>query len=158
MAKYTKRGLIAEALQDMLRVETDDCVEWPFPSPREGYPDPVKTPLGRMRPHRYICFATHGAPPVRSMDAAHSCDVKRCANKRHLRWATRRENGEDRYRHWSPETGYSKTGGTSARLTPPQVQAIRSSGRTMKEEAAAHGVSYHTVRLARLGKTWGHLP
>lgn len=82
-------------LKEALAVVTSDCVEWPFYKLARGY--------GRLgdgkSAHRAMCIMAHGAPPFDGAQAAHNCGNASCVNPAHLRWATAKENEEDKYRH-----------------------------------------------------------
>lgn len=76
-------------------IQTDECLIWPY-AVSSGYG--CATIDGRSeRVHVLACEWAHGPRPE-GMDAAHSCDVRRCFNPAHLRWATRTENILDRWR------------------------------------------------------------
>jgi HNH endonuclease len=76
----------------VLTWDSDDCLLWPY-SLDGGYPA-----LNGERGHVLICEETHGPKPDPKMHAAHWCGVRRCINRRHLRWATSAENEADKRR------------------------------------------------------------
>ncbi|WP_271169429.1 hypothetical protein [Hansschlegelia plantiphila] len=87
-------------LTDKLRVETDDCIIWPFANDRSGR-GVVLYRGNYMAPYRAACFEVFGDPPTPEHQTAHSCGNGHlaCVNKRHLRWATSKENSEDTVAH-----------------------------------------------------------
>ena len=80
---------------------------------------------------------------------AHSCGVRRCINKRHLRWATQVENEVDKLTH----------GTRQSKLTEKQVLFIRNlHGVVPQKLLASHfKVSLGTVEQILARKIWRHL-
>lgn len=74
----------------------DDCLFWPFGSPRNGYGQ-VRISGVDMSASRFMCIVAHGAPSPENLHAAHSCGHGHlgCVNPKHLRWATASENALD---------------------------------------------------------------
>lgn len=81
--------------------DSDECLLWPFAQTSDGY-----GVLGNSTASRVVCERAHG-PPFAGADAAHSCDVKLCVNRRHLRWATRQENVDEKRRVYARQGRYS---------------------------------------------------
>jgi len=82
-------------IETALTQETDECIIWPFTNHTNGYPS-----IGHGRHvNRVVCERAYGKPPSLKHQAAHSCGVKLCINKRHVRWATRAENEADKLKH-----------------------------------------------------------
>jgi hypothetical protein len=126
--------------------QDDACLIWPYGA-SNGYGSVVWD--GRTRKaSRVICEQIHGPPPKASLQAAHSCGERRCINWRHLRWATRSENEADKVLH-----GRTKRG-KSAKLTAPDVLAIRASDAREEMLAAQFGVAATTIRAVRNRKNW----
>jgi hypothetical protein len=105
--------------------------------------------------HRIICEEINGPPPTLKHEVAHSCGQGRlgCVTPKHLRWATRVENREDMIAHGTRNYG-ERNGG--AKLTKPQVLAIRATPRTISNRQIArnYGVSETTVHAILARKKW----
>lgn len=76
----------------------DECLPWPFQISTEGY---GRLEAGKKKKiaSRYICELAHGIAPTPKHEAAHNCGNKVCVNPKHLRWATRQENEDDKIIH-----------------------------------------------------------
>ena len=86
----------------VLPYQGDGCLIWPFAT-TAGY--------GRLDDklvNRLVCEAEHGPPPFPKAEAAHSCDVRACVARKHLHWATRKENEDDKLRVWAVRGRYSR--------------------------------------------------
>lgn len=76
-------------------------------------------------------------------------------NLRHLKFGTRRENIQDRFRlHGDTNAGERNP---RHRLTEVDVRAIRLSAETDAALASRYGVSPATVNFARNRVTWKHI-
>ena len=135
----------------------DDCIQWPLPSLPSGYCHIHFNGTSTMA-SRVMCIFAYGEPPSREHQAAHSCGNgnKGCLNPRHLRWATRRENEDDKVIHGSIARG-EKQG--SSVLTREQVQEIRRMGGriSQREIAAGFGVGRRQVGRILRGAAWAWL-
>ena len=94
------RGSHPKWLFDVLKIDSDECIFWPFPW------HPNARPSARIDGRyqvcsRWICKQVHGAPPTPKHEAAHSCGNGHlgCLNPKLLRWATRTENQIERCKH-----------------------------------------------------------
>lgn len=98
--------------------------------------------------HRLVCAAFHGPQPSPYHIAAHNNDVKTDNRPENLRWATHKENGEDKVKH-----GRSTFGSRSARakLTDDQVRSIRADQRPMAVLSREYGVSSPTISDIKKG-------
>jgi hypothetical protein len=88
------------------------------------------------------------------MVVMHKCDNPPCCNPEHLCIGTQAQNLRDmrvKGRHAYGEAANHV-------LTEPLVAYIRACTKQVKELADELGCSYETVRLARIGQTWPHLP
>lgn len=97
------RASRAKALKYLLEVvlayEGDNCFTWQLSRDKNGYG--ILTKGGVKWAHRVVCKEVNGSPPTPRHQAAHSCGkghVHR-VNKRHLRWATPKENSADKAIH-----------------------------------------------------------
>lgn len=110
-------------------------------------------------------FLRDGKWPPKGLFVCHSCDNPPCVNPDHLWVGTIQENNADRDRkgrqvpHLVPiEARARGEAHGSVILTKDQVLFIRSSPEDYSALARRFGVSKSTTRLAKLGKTWKHLP
>lgn len=154
-----KRGRVAaqwEWLQSAARLETDECIVWPFNKTR-GYGRIMRE--GRyMIAHRVVCEIAHGSPHQDELQAAHKCGNPSCVNHRHLYWATPLENAHDKREHGSHPAG--EVNG-NAKLDENDVSRIRSqrkAGRTYQQMADDFGVSRATIAAIAKRRTWRHIP
>ena len=137
-----------------LAMETDDCIVWPFSVGSHGYGD-FRDADGHHLAHHYVCREAHGKP-FEGADAAHAptCISRLCVNKRHIRWATRAENLEDRR---AAGTLPMRAKHCAAILTDVAVAAIRSAPRIHGIGAALarqYGVHPNTIYAVRDGRSW----
>jgi hypothetical protein len=140
--------------------------------------------VSACRVHRLVCIAFHGPAPSEKHHAAHN-DGDRANNFfRNLRWATPSENMMDKHlhgtmpigdangarrkpdrlarglrngKHTKPERTPRGEAHHSAKLTAPEVLAIRKDTRPQRAIAAAYGVSKCAIAGIKAGKTWGHI-
>lgn len=143
----------------------DGCWPWTGASVVRGY-GTISITCGRSgAPRKYLAthvawLLTHGVMPAPGLHACHRCDNPRCVNPAHLFLGTHTENMQDashKGRKRGRGAGPGERNGR-ARLGAQDVLWIRSSSLTDVEMAARLGVNVSTVRLARIGGTWRHLP
>ena len=149
--KATSNGEAQAFLERAWATETDDCILWPYANVN-GYP--VLLHEGRMSTGaRVICKRQHGAPPTPKHEAAHSCNARPCLNKRHLRWATSKENKHDQLAHGTRRRG---TMIDNAVITADIVREMRalSPRMTGRAIAAQFGVSKQVVSKVLRRETW----
>ena len=104
--------------------------------------------------HRAVCLAFHGLPPTSGCDAAHF-DGSRTNNRpENLRWADRRGNMADQYRHGTRVAG-ERTG--NAKLTAELVRTIRGEPGLHRELAAKYGIGRTAISRIKNGRRWGHV-
>ena len=133
----------------------DECLLWPWYVNPKGY-GIVGFEGKPLRAHRFMCELANGAPPVKTMEAAHSCGNRACVNPMHLNWKTSRDNHLDQRQHGTQAT--SRFGRKGA-LKPEQVIAIRLvAGLTAQSKIADHfGVSEETVRKIQAGLVYANI-
>lgn len=155
----TERGEVPIYFQSVvLQYEGNDCLFWPYAKNRKGYPQINEGGKTRIVP-RLICEETHGRPPTKKHQAAHSCGKGHlgCVTKRHLRWATPSENQRDRVEHGTDSRGERHR---SAKLSRDQVLEIRTKIQVLSKGVIAveYGVHPDTVTAIAQRKSWAWLP
>lgn len=106
--------------------------------------------------HRLVAFAFLGNPPKGTI-AAHNDGVKSNCKENNLRWATQKENHDDRKKHgtyWIAENH------PRARLTNKQVKEIRNLikiGMQQTEIAKLFGVPPYTIWAINSGQNWSSI-
>lgn len=130
----------------------NECLIWPFTRTR-GYGN-----FKGKYAHRLLCEEIHGAPASPKMEAAHSCGNGKngCVNPRHVRWATRLENEQDKLIHGTVARG-SRNG--HAKISESDVIEIRRLALTHTQAAVANkfNVSQSSVAHMLRGDTWKHV-
>lgn len=144
-------------LQVVLPYDGDECLFWPYNRNNMGYGQIWKD--GRYGVvSRFLCEDTRGAPPSPKHHAAHSCGNGHlgCVTKRHLRWATPKENNADKLVHGTAVRGEQSN---LSKLTESDVRAIRALRGEMsqKDIAAKFGITYGGVWEIQTRKTWSWL-
>lgn len=109
--------------------------------------------------NRLVCEAFHGPPPdwSRNYHAAHWDGNELNNRPENLRWATSKENIEDKNRHGTMARG--ERGGRT-KLTEAQVLEIRrrrASGELGKTLAEEFGVSTTVISRIHLRRIWAHI-
>lgn len=143
-----------EHFQHLSSIETDECVLWPYRLSANGY-GTINRSGHERRTHRMSLKKATGLNPPRTVYALHSCPNRHCLNPRHLRWGTAKENAQDRVAFG---VGNKGTDHGRAILTEKDVLEIRSGSISIRKAAEKYGVGTTTVKLARRGETWKHLP
>ena len=139
-----KAGEARQFYEASLLIQTDDCILWPFSVGGTGYAQLSK---GVLVMH-LVCEQEHGPRP-KGLQVAHNCGVRRCINRRHLRWTTQSGNEADKRKH----------GTYQGKLKPRQVLSIRAlHGFVQQKSLAEHfKVSLGTIEQILSRKTWRHL-
>jgi hypothetical protein len=155
------KGTVKRWVEKTLASDTDACVEWPFAMGAHraggayGKVGGVQFGFkGPMDAHRLMCILAHGSPPSLTHEAAHSCGNRACVNKRHLRWATPKENKTDELSHGTRNRG-ERHG--HAKLSKSDVLFIRDARDHPSDIGFAFGVSETTVRDIKSKRTWAWL-
>lgn len=129
------------------------CWKWVGAKDYKGYGKFNPFGKGKMA-HRYAYELFVGEIPE-GLQACHKCDHRWCINPEHLFLGTAQDNSSDMV-----DKGRSCPGEKHvwAKLTDALVMHIRSSETQDRVFAKLYGVSRESVRDARRGLTWRHLP
>lgn len=100
--------------------------------------------------HRLVLLAWVGPPPTPQHETAHENGVKTDNRVENLAWKTHKENCADRARHGTDNRGLIYNN----KLTPEQVEEIKTASGTQAEIAARYGISQSQVSRIRNGKRW----
>lgn len=144
-------------LTEQLSFSGDECLPYPFGRTGTGYGAVYVEGGKQVMAHRWVCEQMRG-PPRQGDWAAHSCANGHlgCVNPRHLRWATPKENGEDRVAHGNCPRGVTHP---HAKLREDQALAIYTlkGTATSSEAGRKFGVTRDIVRGIWRGQTWAWL-
>lgn len=148
-------------LEETKAYAAEECLIWPYMRCREGYARMYHHKVGFNRPvSRVICERDHGESPTPTHHAAHSCGNGHlgCVAPNHIRWATPKENSDDKYRHGTDRRGVDIA---NSKLNEDQVRQIRSiyagGNITMKALSREFGVSEFAVYCVVKFRTWKHV-
>lgn len=141
-----------------VRIDETGCHLWTGSLDKLGYGMFTLTVGGRprsMHAHRLRWIMEHGWIGDKHIQVCHDCDVRACVNIGHLWLGTQADNTADMY-----EKGRGNHGERNGRavLTPEIVLEIRRSNVLDSAWAQKLGVNQSTIRSARLGLKWKHLP
>lgn len=133
-------------------LKTDSCWLWLGTVTRRWGRPMFKTCGKLVQAHRYAYRLYVGEIPS-GMNILHSCDNPMCVNPAHLRPGTTQENVKDRVARGRSATGAANH---NTKLTPDQVQIIRSYDYSKRGSAAALarslGVSHTALNYVRTGR------
>jgi hypothetical protein len=108
--------------------------------------------------HVLVCEAFHGPRPAhRRYHAAHWDGDHTNNREDNLRWATPKENGEDRVRLGRSSKGERNIKAKLSADNVIEIRAMRATGRSMKSMAEEYGVHRNTIWWIIAGKTWTHI-
>jgi hypothetical protein len=152
-----KHADLAAFLDLALRYTGRRCFIWPYGRNTDGY-GMANVDRKHVSVHRIVCEKTHGPAPADKPEVAHSseCRDKACLNPNHLRWASTKENAEDRKAFGRHNAG-ERNG--IAKLTDDQARAIRvaASSKKRRKLAEEFGISARTAYAISKGKRWAHI-
>jgi hypothetical protein len=133
--------------------DNSQCWEWSGSWASTGY--------GRLNPKRGFTVSAHrgawevvNGPIPNGLFVLHHCDNPPCCNPSHLFLGTPKDNTQDmltKGRNPHGEQHYR------ARLTAPQVVAIRADARSHRSIAADYSIARVTVTAIKNGRMWRHL-
>jgi hypothetical protein len=133
----------------------DDCWPWVGLMKSQGY---GQFSFKRVRyiASRLAYFLANGALEPDQI-VCHACDNPPCCNPRHLFSGSHKDNAQDCVRKGRMFNPVGEKHSRS-RLTEAAVREIRCSDLTLRALAAQYGVTHTTVRHARVGLSWRHIP
>lgn len=134
----------------------DGCLMWPYGRGPNGRYGATRFEGKSQGAHRVMCILAHGVPPFEGAEAAHSCGngFAGCVNPRHLRWATRRENEDDKIIHGTIARGEQHY---NAKLSTDHVLAIYADTRGCTAIGVEYGVHDSAIYNIRHGISWAWL-
>lgn len=145
--------------------KSDGCWEWLGYRVRGRYGQMYAEKRRRVYAHRFSWELHFG--PIPSHDSfhglcvCHRCDNPGCVNPEHLFLGTNEENIADRNRKGRTQRGYGDRQrgeeNPSAKLTEPEVRAIRESGDRLSDIAERFGIGVSTASLIRNRHLWTHV-
>jgi hypothetical protein len=130
----------------------DECLIWPFARNKDGY-GTIHYGKKTLGAHVVVCKIVNGESENKK-EVAHSCGNGHlgCVSPKHLRWATRKENCDDRVIHGTDFRG-EKSG--RAKLSNEDVVEIRRLGNSLlqREIAEIYSVSRSNIGNILVGRT-----
>lgn len=153
----TKPGDPQKFFDEAMLFDGDDCLIWPF-SKNKGYAhisiDGITKSVSRL-----FCETIYGVAPTDEHEAAHSCGRgdQGCVTKRHLRWATAKENAADKIAHGTTNRGERSP---TAKITEKQALEIRRlcrKGVSQADMARRFKVYRSTISRIVSGDRWSWL-
>lgn len=129
--------------------EVSGCWMWTGAKNPTGY-GVIKVKGKQWSVHRYASTLADGEIPA-GVHVLHTCDNPLCCNPAHLRKGSHADNMADK-------RAKGRTVAPSAKLTPQQVQEIRSryaaGGVSYGKLAAEYGISKHNVAMIVKKRIW----
>lgn len=110
--------------------------------------------------HRLVAETFIGPPPSPAHEVAHFDGIRTNNSLSNLRWATAKENADDRNRHGHTHGAKLGESHHNARLSNEAVRSMRKlkvQGLRLEEIAERFGVGRITVYDAVKGRTWSHV-
>jgi hypothetical protein len=109
--------------------------------------------------HSIACFLMHGPSPEGKPFALHNCDNPSCCNPKHLFWGSQSANIKQAYaRGHRPALDNRGEKNGRAIFTEADIVAIRTSNKSLRQEATERGVSVATIAAIRQRRNWRHVP
>ena len=138
---------------DLIGRNSDDCILWERSVTTDGYPQITRNGK-RYTATRLSLIIFSGHEPA-DLQAAHSCNVRRCVNPRHLRWATRLENQVDRIAHGTTRRGEQMHSATITATQAAQIKRLLADGgMKQKDVAVLIGCTEHVVSAIARNVKW----
>jgi hypothetical protein len=157
LAGNASHGAARQWILDHLAYKGRDCLIWPFATLANGY-GVVRIRMGQKSlqiASRIMCELTHGKPPKKWYEAAHTCGAGHagCVNLRHLAWMTPRDNRADKIKHRTYVRGEDDP---RSKLTDAKVRKIRALTDSVPQSVLAKrfGVSQGHISRIINGRDW----
>ena len=135
---------------------------WPWLghiSPNSGYGDvPERYGGGKRCTAHRMAWRLHNCCDPSSLFVLHRCDFRPCCNPEHLFLASARRNVLDAWRKGRLHACAPGEDHPRSKLTDDAVRHIRQCDDSAADMAELYGVTVGTIRSARRGTTWKHLP
>ena len=112
--------------------------------------------ITRMKVHRAVCSAFHGAPPPKS-DARHLNGDRSDNRAENLAWGSRRENMADMIAHGRTTRGERNARAILDETMVRAMRAMRAQGVLYRDIASEFGVSLKCAHGAVRGERWAHV-
>jgi hypothetical protein len=152
----TPKGECLEFLYKAIKLETDDCIIWPYSKSDNGY-GVIHYKGKKTFVHRLALILTVGEPLEYKPNALHVpeiCHNRACSNPRHLYWGSYKDNQADRLIDGTSNQGERSS---SAKLTEAQVLDIRADNRVNRLIALDYDITRATVTEIKTRRTWKHI-
>lgn len=107
--------------------------------------------------HRFVCEAFHGEAPSPQHEAAHGDGVRTNNVPDNIRWATTKENFDDRYRHGTAPVGSAHGKAMINERDVLTIRARRRRGEAYASIAKDFPLKEGAILKVALGHTWGHI-
>jgi len=146
-------GKGTDLIRATLRIDTDDCIEWPMARHPAGY-GKVADGADVRGAHRVMCELAHGPAPTPEHEAAHSCGNRPCFNKAHLSWKTHADNQADMVAHGTSLKGSRHHRAKLVEADIPVIRALLAAGESHGEIAARFVVARQTITNISMGIRW----
>jgi hypothetical protein len=132
------------------------------PVDRNGYLKVSLSHQGKVRHsqmHRIVAETWLGNPPTPYHEVAHNNGIKTDCRVINLRWATKRENAQDRAEHgfWNPQRGSIHHSAKLNEEAVMQIRQMRMNGVRPMHLAEMFNVSRPTISGILSRKTWSHV-
>lgn len=156
LAGRQHRGSSLALLLAAVSHKGEACLIWPYGKDWAGYGSFRKNGVGSTA-HNFMCRAAHGEPPAGKPHAAHSCGNRACYNPNHIRWATPKENGEDRVKHGTSVRGDMSNLAILNEAKVRQIRAMMAQGVGQLPISVKFGVSRNAISAISTGRSWAHV-
>jgi HNH endonuclease len=148
------KGSGLTVLLEMLNVDENDCIRWPYTHAGHGY-GMVWFGKDKVGTHVVSWIMTHRVDVPEGMEVCHTCDIRDCVNPRHLFLGTSQDNNQDKVNKRRHRFGATHP---MVKLTEDQVREIRvRSGLTLKELSKIYNVGESAISEIRNHKAWTHI-